>query len=94
VIGEIKKFWVKKVFVSGELEKKFLLQSCQWICRSESCVCVEQGCQIFLGTTNQSGEKYTRISTKIPNGHKMCMPKWYYKYQTAMEYDHCATPSR
>jgi hypothetical protein len=31
----------------------------------------EQGCQIFLGTTNQNGKKCTKIATKTPNGHKI-----------------------
>jgi hypothetical protein len=31
-----------------------------------------QGCQIFLGTTKQNCTKrYTKLATKIPNGHKL-----------------------
>jgi hypothetical protein len=30
-----------------------------------------QGCQIFLGTTIQNGEKYTKTGGNIPNGHKI-----------------------
>jgi hypothetical protein len=35
-----------------------------------------RGCQIFLGTTYQNGEKYTKLLYNIPNGHK--------KYQKAL----------
>jgi hypothetical protein len=37
-----------------------------------------QGCQIFLGTTYQHGEKYTKLPQNVPNGHK--------KYQMAVKY--------
>jgi hypothetical protein len=30
-----------------------------------------QGCQIFLGTKYQSGEKYTKLPQNIPNGPKI-----------------------
>jgi hypothetical protein len=30
-----------------------------------------QGCQIFLGTTNQNEAKYTKRPKYIPNGHKI-----------------------
>jgi hypothetical protein len=30
---------------------------------------VNQGCQIFLGTTYQNGGKYTKLPQRIPNGH-------------------------
>jgi hypothetical protein len=33
--------------------------------------CVAQGCQIFLGTKYQNGEKYTKLPQNIPNGHKI-----------------------
>jgi hypothetical protein len=29
----------------------------------------EQGCQIFLGTTYQNGEKYTKGPQNLPNVH-------------------------
>jgi hypothetical protein len=32
---------------------------------------VDQGCQIFLGTTYQNGKKYTEILQNIPNGQKI-----------------------
>jgi hypothetical protein len=31
----------------------------------------EQGCQIFLGTTYQNGEKYTKLLPKLPNCHNL-----------------------
>jgi hypothetical protein len=31
----------------------------------------EQGCQIFLGTIYQSGEKYTKMAIKLPKVHKI-----------------------
>jgi hypothetical protein len=41
----------------------------------------EQGCHIFLRTTYQSVEKYTKWPQNIPNSHKMSQmttkyPKW------------------
>jgi hypothetical protein len=30
-----------------------------------------QGCQIFLGKTNQIGKKYTKMDTKILNSYKI-----------------------
>jgi hypothetical protein len=30
-----------------------------------------QGCQIFLGTKYQNGEKYTKLPLIIPNVHKI-----------------------
>jgi hypothetical protein len=30
-----------------------------------------QGCQIFLGTTYQNGEKYTKWHQNVPNGHEI-----------------------
>jgi hypothetical protein len=30
-----------------------------------------QGCQIFLGTPNQNGEKYTKLPQNIPNVHSV-----------------------
>jgi hypothetical protein len=39
---------------------------------------VAQGCQNFLGTKYQSGEKYTKLPQNIPNGPKifpMAVPK-------------------
>jgi hypothetical protein len=35
------------------------------------CSDCKQCCQIFLGTTYQNGEKYTKLSQNIPNGHKV-----------------------
>jgi hypothetical protein len=35
------------------------------------CALLEQGCQIFLGTTYQNGTKYTKWPQNIPNGRKM-----------------------
>jgi hypothetical protein len=32
---------------------------------------VHQGCQIFLGTKYQNGEKYTKLPQTIPNVHKI-----------------------
>jgi hypothetical protein len=37
----------------------------------------QQGCQMFLGTTYQNGEKCTKWPQDIPNGHKI--------YQMAMK---------
>jgi hypothetical protein len=31
-----------------------------------------QGCQIFLGTMHQSGEKYTKLPKNYQNAHKIC----------------------
>jgi hypothetical protein len=31
----------------------------------------EPGCQIFLGTTYQNGEKYTKLPQNEPKGHKI-----------------------
>jgi hypothetical protein len=33
-----------------------------------------QGCQIFLDTMHQKGEKYTKWPQTIPNGHKLDIP--------------------
>jgi hypothetical protein len=39
-----------------------------------------QGCQIFLGTIYQSGEECTKMTTKLPNAHKIYpMVVKYYK---------------
>jgi hypothetical protein len=32
---------------------------------------LNQGCQIFLGTIHQNGEKYTKLPQNIPNVHKI-----------------------
>jgi hypothetical protein len=32
---------------------------------------IMQGCQIFLGTKHQNGEKYTKLPQTMPNVHKM-----------------------
>jgi hypothetical protein len=40
-----------------------------------------QGCQIFLGTIYQRGEKYARLPQSIPNGHKI--------YQMAIKLSKC-----
>jgi hypothetical protein len=37
-----------------------------------------QGCQIFLATTYQNGNKYTKQPENVPNGHKL--------YQIAVKY--------
>jgi hypothetical protein len=37
-----------------------------------------QGCQIYLGTTYQNGEKFTKLPQNITNGHKT--------YQTVVKY--------
>jgi hypothetical protein len=31
----------------------------------------DQGCQIFRGTTYQTGGKYTKLQQNLPNGHKI-----------------------
>jgi hypothetical protein len=33
--------------------------------------CQEQGCQIFLGTVYQNGEKYSKLPQNIPDVHKI-----------------------
>jgi hypothetical protein len=45
-----------------------------------------QGCQIFLGKTNQNGKNITRMAIKIPNGHMYNVPKLQWKFQMAMKY--------
>jgi hypothetical protein len=39
---------------------------------------IMQGCQIFIDTIYQNGGKYTKITTTLPNGHKV--------YQMAVKY--------
>jgi hypothetical protein len=46
-----------------------------------------QGCQIFLGTIYQNGEKYTKLPQNIPNGYKINMPKWRKIYQITTKYN-------
>jgi hypothetical protein len=31
----------------------------------------QQGCQIFIGTTYQNGEQYTKSPQNVSNGHKI-----------------------
>jgi hypothetical protein len=45
-----------------------------------------QGCQIFLDTLYQNGEKYTKIATKLPNGHKLYQISIICIFQMAIEY--------
>jgi hypothetical protein len=38
-------------------------------------ICIP-GLPDFLDTTNLNRKKYTRMATRIPNGHNKCIPKW------------------
>jgi hypothetical protein len=43
-----------------------------------------QGCQIFIVTTYQNGSKYTKMTTKVPNGYKrynLTKKHWHKKFQ-------------
>jgi hypothetical protein len=46
----------------------------------------QQGCQIFLGTPYQNGNKYNKWPQNLTNGRKIYIPKQKYIYQMATKY--------
>jgi hypothetical protein len=53
---------------SGKVILIFQLFDCEQVSAISA---PEQGCQIFLGTNYQNGEKYTKLQQNIPNGHNI-----------------------
>jgi hypothetical protein len=53
-----------------------------------------KGCQIFLGTNYQNGEKYTKRPQNIPNGHNIPISNGHKIDQMVAKYTkifHCKT---
>jgi hypothetical protein len=61
----------KKFSTVAECHPHFTIEMerCRQMCQES--FRFQQGCQIFLGATYQNGEKCTKLTQIIPNGHKI-----------------------
>jgi hypothetical protein len=76
-----------KFDLKRKIKGRFVNSISRQFCSSRNCG--RQGCQIFIDTMYQDGDKMYQMAKKLPTGHKICTPNSHNKFQMAIKiYQH------